>query len=183
MTTTTCDQQLSFERFVDYFFGDLPAGEELRLEEHLFGCAVCAERAERWGNDLQAMRSRTQDLPRGAFTRDEVSALGDRAVVIDVPQAPRVDVRLANLALHVFHVHLEPESLRGVDRVDVEYVKPELSDPIFYVASVPFEQSTGDVFLACHEQVLRSHGDSTIRIVGTERGRARTLFETEVRFV
>lgn len=181
--TTTCDQLLSFDRFVDYFFGDLPLEQEQGLERHLFECAACAERAEAWGNDAVALRARARELPSGALTRAELLALGDRAVVIDVPQLPQLDVHLGGMAIHVFHVHLEPEALRGLDRLDVEYLKASVPEPIFHVSSVPFEQRTGDVFLACHEDVLRSHGDATMRLVGTEQGQARTLFETEIRFV
>jgi hypothetical protein len=181
--TTTCDQPLSFAHFVDYFFGDLPPQQEQSLEAHLFECAACAERAEVWGNDTLALRARATELPRSALTRAELVALGDRAVVIDVPKAPQFDVRLGDTAIHVFHVNLAPEVLRALDRLDVEYVKAEVPDPIFHVSSVPFEPQTGDVYLACHEQVLRSHGDTTMRLVGTQRGEARTLFETEIHFV
>ena len=181
--TTACGQLLSFEQFADYFFGDLPAEQEQSFEAHLFDCAGCAERAEAWGNDLQALRARAAELPSGALTRAELAALGDRAVVIEVPNASQLDVRLGDTALHVFHVNLGPEQLRGLERIDVEYLKAEVAEPIFHVSSVPFERRTGDVWLACHEGVLRSHGDATMRIVGTERGQVRTLFETEIHFV
>jgi hypothetical protein len=174
---------LSFERFTEYFFGDLPPEQEQSLEAHLFECAACSERAEAWGNDLHAIRARAGELPSGALTRAELAALGDRAVVIDVPKQPQVDVQLGDTAIHVFHVNLEPEVLGALDRLDVEYIKAEAPEPLFHVASVPFEERTGDVFLACHEQVLRSHGDAKMRLVGTERGQARTLFETEIHFV
>lgn len=36
---------VSFEVLVDYRFGELSSAEELRLEEHLFTCERCAERA------------------------------------------------------------------------------------------------------------------------------------------
>lgn len=181
--TTTCEQPLSFAQFVDYYFGDLPLQQEQSLEAHLFACAECAGRAEVWGNDLLAIRARASELPSSALTGAELAALGERAVVIAVPKAAQFDVRLGDIAIHVFHVNLEPEVLRALDRLDVEYLKAEVPDPIFHVASVPFEPRTGDVYLACHEQVLRSHGDATMRLVGTQQGKARTLFETEIHFV
>jgi hypothetical protein len=41
-----CKEPINLEYLVAYWLGELPEGQEEKLEEHLFGCAHCARRLE-----------------------------------------------------------------------------------------------------------------------------------------
>jgi hypothetical protein len=44
MSASSCSTPISFEALVDFWFGELAANEEERVEEHLLACAVCSRR-------------------------------------------------------------------------------------------------------------------------------------------
>ncbi len=46
MTGPRCAMPIEVEALVVYWLGELPAGVEAQIEEHLFGCAYCTRRLE-----------------------------------------------------------------------------------------------------------------------------------------
>lgn len=178
-----CATPLGYERFLAYWSGELGEQEQERLEAHLLECDTCGKRAERFGVDTLALqRCAAAEMPRSVLTRAELQALGGRAAVVDVPNQPRLDVRLRDKAIHVFRVSLDPALLRQLERLDVEYVQEATPEPIFFVSRVPLDE-TGEVLLACHSHVLRAHGDSSIRFVGSRQGATSVVRQTAIHFV
>jgi hypothetical protein len=182
MNRNRCEAPLSYERFVDYWFGDLTPAEQDALERHLLDCKLCGARAETWALDTAALAGGARLLPRGFVSPEELAALGHRAVLVDLPPGPEFTLRLKAGAIFVFRVAVDPTLARELERLDVEYLKEGYPEPIFQVDSLPIPAS-GGVYLACHGDIMNAHGDSTMRLIGTRGGRRFTVFETLVHFV
>jgi hypothetical protein len=172
---------LSYERFVDYWSGDLAPAQQDALEEHLIDCAVCGRLAETWGVELSALREAMSEMPPGYLTAEQVASLGHRAEVVVVPPSGGLTVKLRPHTVHVFRVSLDLAALADVERLDVEYLKDGYPEPIFHVSSLPRTES--EVHLACHSHVLSAHGDTTVRVLGTRQGQQVTVFESDVHFI
>jgi hypothetical protein len=173
---------LDFESYCSYWFGDLDAGETEALEAHLFSCSQCASRAESWGVQMTAIEKGLSKLPRAHMSRQQLEAMGSQAVVIPMPHAPDHFFDLVPGAVHVFAVPVDDKVRADLERIDVEYLKEGYSEPIFEVGDVPVPLAGEPIHLACHSHVLASHGDTTMRVVGSKRGKRFTVYETLVRF-
>lgn len=181
MSPSRCEAPLSYERFVDYWLGDLAAAEQDAFERHLLTCKTCGAQAETWAVDTAALAEGARLLPRGFLTPEELEELGDGAVVVEVRNAPELRLRIQMGAIHVFRISLDQKLSSELERLDVEYLKEGYADPIFHADRVPLSDS-GKVHLACHSHVLNAHGDSTMRLIGTRNGERFTVFEMLVRF-
>jgi hypothetical protein len=181
MSDVVCQSVLSYERFVDYWFGDLPSAEEDLLESHLVECPHCARLADIWSADTLALAAGARLLPRSFVTMEQLAAMGDAVKVIDVEDHP-ISLRLDKDAIHVFRVTLEPEVIWGLDRLDVEYLKEGYDEPIFHVSKVPLDSDSDPLHFACHGHVLDAHGDATMRLIGTRGGERFTVLESLVHF-
>ncbi|HVJ16936.1 MAG TPA: zf-HC2 domain-containing protein [Polyangiaceae bacterium] len=177
MSSQACASPLSFERFVDYWFGDLPSAEQESLEEHLFVCPSCGKNAEVWADDLQTLGDTASELPRPFLTTEQLAALGNKATVVDVT-TDEITVHLRPHTIHVFRVSLDEAQLSGLERLDVEYLKEGVPEPIFHVSGVPLEAESGQFHFACHSHVLNAHGDAKMRLLGTRQGQQFTVLES-----
>lgn len=183
MSTAPCASALSYERFVDYWFGDLSPTEIHELEAHLVVCDACGRRAERWSLDMVEITETAREMPRSFVTSEQLAELGERAAVVDVPNAPEMQVKLGEKPVYVFRVALDPELFHTLERLDVEYLVEGHDEPVFYVSDVPLGPEPQPLHFACHSHVLSSHGDSTMRIVGTRAGERFTVREVLAHFV
>ena len=183
MTSSHCRAPLTYERYLQYFMGELVGEAEQTLEEHLFTCEACAASAERWGNDTLALeRTARRELPQPAMTREQLAALGDRAVLVELPDAPSAHFELEHGKIHVFHLSLDAALLASFERLTAEYGGTD-SEPIFYVSDVPVTAGSGDVFLACHGHILEGHGGPTnVRLLGLREGQASTVYQSTLSF-
>jgi hypothetical protein len=180
--TEHCKSPIPYERFVDSWFGDLAADEVDALEEHLVDCDRCTRSAEAWGLELLALAEGRGPLPRAFLTPAQVAAMGERAVVTDVGADPEPSIPIVPGKVHVFRVTLDLELLGRLERLDVEY-RSDGEEPDFFVSDVLPSTEDGVPHLACHSHVLAAHGDTTVRLVGTERGRRVTVMERHLRFL
>lgn len=180
MIETSCP--LDFERYCLFWFGELDTGEVEGLELHLLSCDGCARRAETWGAQMVAMEKAFGELPRAYLNRDEIEAMGAGAVLVPMPRWPEHHFDLVPGAVHVFAVPVDESTRRDLERIDVEYLKEGYIEPIFEVGNVPVPPVGEPIHLACHSHVLASHGDSTMRVLGTKRGKRFTVYETLVKF-
>lgn len=179
---TEANHPMDREHFELYWFGDLDANAAAELEAHLFGCAACATRAERFATELTAIQRATDPLPKAHLTADEVARMTG-SVVLPLPPEGRHELHLQSGAVHVFQVQLAEEVRATLDRLDVEYTVAGVPDPVFHVSDVPVPKAGDSVFLACHGHVLQSHGDAVMRVIGTRAGERVTVYESEMHFV
>lgn len=182
MTHHACSAPLTYERFLEYWFGELVPSEEEATELALAGCSRCGELAQTWALDTQSLGETLALLPRAFLNPNELAALGTRAEIVDVPHGGECSIAVKRDVVHVFRVTLERELVSQFDRVDVEYSMPGVPEPTFHASDVARSNESGVVHLACHGHVLGKHGNlATLRLVGTRQGEARTLVESVIR--
>jgi hypothetical protein len=141
-----CATPIPAERLLEYLCGELEAGDEDKLETHLFGCASCAAEGERLAGLATAIsrvvppvltRSRFEALEgAGVVSQVNVMAPGDVARVVYPPSGKLLVLRMGGA------------DLGEARRVDVELRTPE-GDSIARLDDVPFDASRGEVLVAC----------------------------------
>jgi hypothetical protein len=179
MSQDACLTPLTFERFVDYWFDELVTTEHEAIEEHLFACSSCARRAETWAVELHAVVEAGSELPRAFLTPEQLAEYGEKASVVDVT-SDELSIDTSTHPIHVFRVSLDAKLVSELERLDVEYLKEGVPEPIFYVSSVPLESASNQYHFACHAHVLSAHGDATMRLIGTREGKQFTVLESTV---
>jgi hypothetical protein len=108
-----------------------------------------------------------------------VASYREKARVVDVT-ADELSVDTSTHSIHVFRVSLDPKLVSELERLDVEYLKEGMPEPIFYVSSVPLQSPSNQYHFACHAHVLSAHGDATMRLIGTRDGKQFTVLESMV---
>lgn len=144
----TLEHPLDSWTLVAYWADDLDAAEAEAVEEHVMGCADCAEASGRIAAITEALRQ----VPPPVLSHAQVARMRARGWVIqDNPIAPgevcigRVTPQL-DVLLH---------RLGGLDLVDgakvTLRVAVEQGDvPLFDLDEVPFDAGSGELLVACH---------------------------------
>ncbi len=169
---SACATPVTFETLVAWWTGDLAADQADRVEEHLFTCDACAAASARLAKLAAGLREHLPPVISHAH-RDRLLAKGARIRVTPVDAG--VDAR-APFGLDVdFLVHALRADLSRAERVDVEVVMQERSEPLLLEA-VPFDAKTGEVLICCqrHFQHL-SATDPTFRVHVVEGGQRRRV--------
>lgn len=144
MSASSCSTPISFEALVDYWFGELAANEEERVEEHLLACAVCSRRLGRLVTLGAGIRSAFRNGAVGAVIApallDEMKREGLR--LREYPVGPGGSVNCTISASDDAVVSRLRVNLAGANRVDLELLSElgagRLSD-------IPFEPSADEV--------------------------------------
>lgn len=158
---------ISFETFIAYWLGELPAVEEAPLEEHLFACASCSARLE----ELAALAAGTRAALRQGQVAAAISApflealrrQGLRIREYRVPPGGRVDCTLR--ADDDAVVSRMQATLAGVKRVDALQrleVGGEVSER--RVEDLPFDPAAGEVLHLPSAAELRKLPAHTLRV-------------------
>ena len=71
MTAERC-QQITIEHFADYTAGELTEAEAAKLQEHLFACAECGDRAAEFEALIRAIPSAVRSADVTGFVTDDV---------------------------------------------------------------------------------------------------------------
>lgn len=164
---------------VDYWTGELPEEEALRLEEHLFACAACAARL----GGVEQLATGLRHLARSGRFRSVVPpSLVDRLAA----DGARIRTyRLVSGAVTPCGVAADDEllaarlgaDLRGVQRLDLVMWQGGGAEEL--VPDVPFDAAAGEVILA--ERVDRARAYPThrlhLRLVGHGAGGERVVGE------
>ena len=163
-----------FTRLVDYWFGELPSGEEAEFEEHLFGCAECTA-------DLEALAALGAAV-RSAWREGAVRAVISPALLERMRQA---DLRLREYRVAPggsvnctiadgddFVVSRLAAPLAGGRRVDLVTAGGRFED-------VPFDPAAGEVLVCPSPAALKRAGAYTdrFRLVSVEDAGERLLGE------
>jgi len=157
-----CQGPLAWGTLVDYWAGDLPPAEADRVEEHLFGCAGCAEVAARVASVTETLRavlppavSRARlDALRasGIRLRENVFSPGERRAVLFEHDADLLIHRLGGL------------DLTGADHVSLRIVVESTGEQLAELDAVPFERGEGAVLIACQRHFASLPADTRFEL-------------------
>jgi anti-sigma factor RsiW len=173
----------AWETLVAYFAGDLGAGDEGALEEHLFSCDACAREAARVAAVTETIRADVPLIVRAA----DVAALRARGLTIhenafspgehkDVPFAPGVD-----LLIH----RLGGLDLSGATRVAFTIGEAATGRAYFHADGVPFDREAGAVLVACqrHYDAFPPDCFAEVRVVDAAGAETVTRYGILHRFI
>ena len=140
---------INFEYLVAYWLGELPEGQEEKIEEHLFGCAHCAGRLE-WLAALSAgvraaVRAGALGMMVSAPFVEAMKQAGLRLREYRLDPGGRVDCTIrADEDAVVSHMRA---SLAGVRRVDLlqEVEVGGVAQPEVRLEDVPFDPVSGEL--------------------------------------
>jgi hypothetical protein len=179
---TTCKAPVAFEDLTAYWLGEMETKEAERLEEHVFGCAHCAQRLE-WLSALS-------DGVRAAVRAGRVGLFVSKRFVEALVQA----------GLHLREYHLDAGGsvdctiragddgvlshirapLANAKRVDVLWrVSAGGQESEERVADVPFDPAAGEVLFLPAAAALKAMPSHTLRarLVAIEEAGERPLGE------
>jgi hypothetical protein len=174
-----CGSPLEPAAIVDYWFADLPAAEEARLEEHLFECERCSARlrslvalgegvrrlAHKGAVQLFVSPSFLETAARGGLrTREYRLAPGERVACTVTPEDDLLVGRLVG-------------EFQGVPRLDV-VIQTE-GHPEHRIEDVPVGAGTQELIMVQAMPAMRALGRSRMRmrVVSPEAGGDRLLGE------
>jgi hypothetical protein len=162
MSMSPCAHAIPWEVLVDYWAGQLPAGEVEGVEEHLFGCAACTAQSARVASVTEALRillppavsrARVDGLrTSGRRIRESVFLPDDRREVVFGADADLMIHRLSGL------------DLGSADRVGLQIVAESTGERFVTLDSVPFERDEGAVLIACQRHFASLPHDTRFEV-------------------
>jgi hypothetical protein len=161
---------VTLETLVAWWTGELVGDEAARVEEHLFACDACASSAERFAGLAAGVREHLPPIISHAH-RDRLLAGGKRIRITPVEAGVNATAVFA-LELDLL-VHVLRADLSRAQRVDVEIVVPEWSEPLL-VEGVPFDAKSGEVLVCCQRH-FGQWSDPVFRVHVVESGRRRSV--------
>lgn len=162
-------EEITARSFVDYWCGDLEAGEAEALEEHLFECSQCAERSEKLATAASSVREATRvgGIPPVMLTRSALQQLAEDGLPVrhyTVKHGETVACQATRD--HFSVVHLRIDTPVGNTRVDVG-VETSLGGSIHY-EDVPVNHLDGEVSLVWPGDMVRAQPTSILAVTLTE---------------
>jgi putative zinc finger protein len=142
-----CASPLGWSRLVEYWAGDLDAGESGQIEEHLFGCEACSTEVSRVARTVEALRSA---IP-AVVTPEQILQLRARGLEVDdnfVTPGTRRQAEFrpgVDLLVH----HLQGLALAHAERVEVTVRIESSGEVVFEDHFAPFDRARGEVLIAC----------------------------------
>lgn len=163
-----------FATLVDYWFGELPPGEEAAFEEHLFGCAECTAKLEELAALGAAVRAAWKaGAVRAVISRALYEAMKKEGLRLrEYRMAPGGSVNCTIAAADDFVVSRLAAPLSDVQRVDLVTDAGRFED-------VPFDAAAGEVLMCPAPAVLKRRSAFThhVRLVAVEEAGERVLGE------
>jgi anti-sigma factor RsiW len=173
---------IDFEKLTAYWLGELPAGEEEKLEEHLFACADCSARLEELAALAAGIRATVREGRVAAMiTPRFLEALrrqGLRMREYRVAPGGRADCTLRAGDHGV--VGRMQAALAGVKRIDaLERLEVAGAVTETRVEDVAFDPTAGEVLILPSAAWLRKMPANTLRVrlVAVEAAGERVIGE------
>ena len=167
---SACRGPIDGERLVGYFAGELEPDDEAAVEEHLFGCAGCAEEAGGVASITETVRAMVPPV----VTRSEVDRLrakgtriGDRAFVPGERSEAHFTRDLDMLLFHLTGVEADPG-----DRVDFTMHDEATGRTMVLIEDAPYDAGSGELLLCCQRHYAVLPPDVVAEVRVTPRGAA-----------
>jgi len=182
MNGHACTAPIEFAALIAYWMGELPPAEEEPLEEHLLGCAHCAQRLA----ELVALGAAIRHAVRAGRLEAMISAPllermkkeGLRLREYRIPAGGSVNCTLRADEDGV--VGRMQAALAGVKRLDVVQVTEARGEKISQrLEDIPFDPAAGEVLHFPSAAAMRKMPPTTIRmrLVAVEESGERALGE------
>lgn len=173
-------EQMSAEVFVEYWSGELETVAGEALEEHLFACEDCAQRAEKLAMTANLVRQATLvgGIAPLSLTRSALERLGQDGVPIRHYSIKRGEtVACQATPDHFSVVHLQIDAPMSETRIDLE-VETSLGERIESEA-VSINRLDGEVTLAWPGEMVRAQptGVLVLTLSEVDAGERRLLGE------
>ncbi len=165
------------DELLGWWLGELAAGEEARLDEHLFACARCAARLDALLRLGEGIRNAVRGgelafvVPPDFIRRLQAAGLAVREYAmgpggaVNCTIAPQDDLVVAHLAA----------PLGEVTRLDL-LIEDEVQGRL-RLADVPFDAARGELCVVPSARFLRTlrHAQQRLRMVAVEPGGERPI--------
>jgi len=162
MNRFTCDAAIPAETLEGYWLGEIDAGAQASVEEHLFACARCNSRLQALVDLGAAIRAVTRE--GGTHAVIGASFLGklrdDGMKIREYRLGPGGSVACTIAPEDDLVVSRLEAPLHGVRRLDMVFHDTRLSTPM-RLEDVAFDSQSGEVLLAHNTPFLRSMGKAT----------------------
>ncbi len=152
---------------------ELDVAQAEQFEEHYFGCDLCLQRAARMRRLLDQL---ALSLPPILTPERRRSLAASRAPLpaVNVSPGERATIHLgpaAELGLWVMHA-----PLARVTKLDFE-ARTQDGALLFALSDIPFDESRGEVVLACqvHYRALPIDGEMHVRLTATDADGTRPV--------
>ena len=143
----SCSAPIAWSQLVDYWAADLPADDEARIEEHLFGCAACSAEAARVAAIGEGVRAILPPVLTGSIV-EQLRARGRRVRESRFAPGDRREERFAkDDDLLVFH--LGGLDLSRASRVELALRDEDTGALLVTERAAPFDAQHDAVLLCC----------------------------------
>lgn len=153
---------------LDYTLADLDDAAASAIEEHLFGCASCTARAERYARVVDGLHRWASGLPliaTPAMIARHASPERVQTIEIGAFETRETPVR-EGIDFVVVKI---PIDLDGIERIDVVACGPD-GVPFADVVDAPFDPAAGAIFATCSRDIAASNPMFRLRVRGSRRG-------------
>jgi len=177
MTAHACRTPPSFADLADYWTDDLDPERSRSVEDHLFDCASCADRAGRVAALVRALRAVIPPV----VSPERLAALqqaGVRIRATEVQPGARVTVAFSpdvDLLVHRLKADLGRAFWVDCDVLDAS------GAPIFALEHVPVDRDAGEVLIACQRHYVDQYAaDVRFRVAAVDADGTITTREYRV---
>jgi hypothetical protein len=167
MSAPACTGPIEFAALVAYWMGELPPAEEAPLEEHLLGCAHCAQNLAALaaiGSAIRgAVRTGRVDAMISAPLLERMKKEGLRLCEYRIPAGGSVNCTLRADEDGV--VGRMQAALAGVKRLDVvQVIEAQGEKSSQRLEDIPFDPAAGEVLHFPSAAAMRKMPPTTIRM-------------------
>jgi hypothetical protein len=163
---------LTREELAAWVLGDAEASDGERLEEHLFACDACGERAE----TMEALVRQLRTTVPAWLTRERRVALEKALPLRESSVAPGKEATLELGRDAPIGFWIMQADLTGVERLDCAFLSRD-GALLTSFEDVPFDADRGEVVLACqiHYRHLPFPHDMVVRVEAIEPSGRRPI--------
>jgi hypothetical protein len=176
--TGSCAAPIPFDTLVEYWFAELAADAEQRVEKHFLGCAHCSARLEALAALHQGIRASFENgAIHAVISAPFLATMKERGMRLrEYPVAPGGSVHCTISASDDAVIGRLKAPLAGLARVDM-VVTDEADTLLFQLEDVPFDPAAGEVLFCPAAAALKQMPAHTekVRLLAVEDAGERAI--------